>query len=160
MANKMDIVKIIRIKRVKKPNIGFNSYFLVMCNHCHSVFGVWDTEMYNKSCPCCKNTAAPINESIEDLKQKCWNLNRRLFSEYKTSNVLTSRENTLLSNFRESLLIKDLEELILNHWFLPSDYKHSNRRKQWCITPRGRKLLENPDFIDLLQCCYKLIKNN
>lgn len=149
--------KIVRIKRTKKPNGDYNSQFLIICDYCNCIYTAWDTELYNKPCPHC-NTAAPVNESLEDLKQECWTLNRRLFSEYKTSNVLTSRENTLLSNFRESLFQRDLEELVLNHWFLPSDYKKSNRKKQWCITLRGRKLLENPDFIDLLQCCYKMIK--
>lgn len=149
--------KIIRIKTSKKPRIGYNSLWLIRCKKCGELILRWDTELYNKPCPCCKDMdkiTMIINK--EEIKENIFRIQRRLYSEYKTNNVLTAKEVSLLSSFRETCFNSTLKDLISDYFFRSREYT-LHRKVEWKISKRGEQLLKNPDFMDLLKECYLLL---
>lgn len=153
---KMDFTKIIRLRRTSKPKGGYNSLWLIRCNICGEIILRWDTDMYNRACPVCNNAGVITKKDKKEIKENIFRIQRRLYSEYKSSNVLSTKEVGLLSSFRETEFNTILEDLISDYWFLPKHYEHP-RRKEWMIDERGKKLIKTPDFIDLLKQCYLLI---
>ena len=158
MENKMNFTKIIRIKTSEKSR-GYNSCWLIRCNICGQLMLRWDTDMYNKVCPICKNQGTLKIRTKEEIKDSIFRIQRRLYSEYKTSNVLTAKEVSKLSDFRETEFKSVLYNLISDHWFTPRNYT-LHRKKEWKISKRGEQLLKNPDFMDLLEECFNLLHNN
>lgn len=153
---KMDLTKIIKVSKKKKSCNGFNSKWLSRCNKCGKIFIVWDTEMYNKPCPYCKNEGSKDKREKNIKKDNIFRINRRLYSEYKTLNILSPKENQLLVEFRETEFKSVLNSLISDYWFKPNENKY-NLKEIKLIDKRGRKLIENDDFISLLEECYNLI---
>jgi phage FluMu protein Com len=153
---KMNFTKIIRVKRVAKPKVGYNSLWLIQCNVCGELMLRWDTDMYNKNCPICKNEANLYISSKETIKENIFRIQRRLYSEYRANNILTSKEVGLLSSFRTTEFKSILDALISDYWFLPKE-NSKQRKKEWMIDTRGKKLINNPDFLDLLKECYMLL---
>ena len=149
-------IKIIRIKTSKKPKVGYNSLWLVRCETCGELCLRWDTELYNKPCPCCKDEGEITLPSKEEIKENIFRIQRRLYSEYRTSNVLSSKEISLLSSFRETNFESDLKDLISDYFFRSRKYT-LHRKVEWKVSKRGEKLLKNPDFMDLLKECFNLL---
>lgn len=148
--------KIIRLKTSKKPKIGCNSLWLIRCNSCGEIVLRWDTELYNKPCPCCKDEGKITLPSKEEIKENIFRIQRRLYSEYKTNNVLSSKEVSLLSSFRETCFESSLKDLISDYFFKSREYT-LHRKVEWKVSKRGEHLLKNPDFMDLLKECYFLL---
>ena len=148
--------KIIRLKTSKKPKIGYNSLLLIRCNSCGEIVLRWDTELYNKPCPCCKDEGKITLLSKEEIKENIFRIQRRLYSEYKTNNVLSSKEVSLLSSFRETCFESSLKDLISDYFFKSREYT-LHRKVEWKVSKRGEHLLKNPDFMDLLKECYFLL---
>lgn len=153
---KMNCDKIFRIKTSRKPKIGYNSLFLVRCKICGKLQLKWDTEMYNKVCPHCKNEGMIIYSTKEETKENIFRIQRRLYSEYKTNNILSTKEVELLSSFRETGFESTLKNLLSDYCFTTRNYRVA-RKVEWKISKRGEQLLKNQDFWDLLEECYKLI---
>lgn len=152
-----DYEKIIRVKTSKKPKIGYNSLWLIRCKSCNEIILRWDTELYNKPCPCCKdNDKIKLIMDKEEIKENIFRIQKRLYSEYKTNNVLTAKEISLLSSFRETCFKRDLKDLISDYFFRSREYT-IHRKVEWKISKRGEQLLKNPDFMDLLKECYLLL---
>lgn len=148
--------KIYRLKISKKPKNGCNSLFLVFCERCGRIQTKWDTEIYNKACPHCKNKNIISCLPEDEVKDNIFRIQRKLYSEYKTNNVLTPKEVELLSSFRETGFESILKNLFADHWFKTRNYTVS-RKVEWRISRRGEQLLKNQDFIDLIEECYKLL---
>lgn len=148
--------KIIRLKTSKKPHIGYNSLWLIRCNCCGEIILRWDTELYNKTCPCCKDVEQKVTVDKEIIKEDIFRIQNRLYSEYKTNNVLSSKEVSLLSSFRETMFESTLKDLIYDYFFTTREYT-IHRKIEWKISKRGEQLLKNPDFKDLIKECYNLL---
>lgn len=160
--NKMDITKIVKVSRKKKTSGGYNSKWLVRCNNCGTIFTVWDTEMYNKPCRHCNNTLKIDNRDKTEKKNDVFRANRKVYNEYKTSNLISPKENKLLVELRETEFESLLKDLISDYWLKPnSEYKYKLKEEK-LINNRGRQLLENEYFIQLLTECCDLIypRNN
>ena len=117
----------------------------------------WDTDMYNKACPCCKNEGEIQLHSEEDIKDNIFRIQRRLYSEYKTNNILSTKEVGLLSSFRETKFESTLKDLFSDYLFTTREYT-LHRKVEWKISKRGEQLLKNSDFLDLLEECYNLLE--
>lgn len=157
---KMKFEKIIKIKVSEKPRGGYNSCWLIRCEFCGHIIFRWDTDMYNRGCPLCKNNVETFDSRTkEEIKDSIFRIQKRLYSEYKTSNMLTSKEVSLLLEFRETEFKSVLFDLIYDHWFTPREYT-LHRKKEWKISKRGEQLLKNPDFMDLLEECFNLLHKN
>ena len=155
--NKMDITKIIKTSRKKKSSGGHNSKWLVRCNNCGKVFVVWDTDMYNTPCQECNNILRIDTRDKQDKKEDLFRVSRRLYNEYKSSNILSPKENSLLVELRETEFKFVLFNLISDYWFKPnSNYKYKLKEEK-LIDTRGRQLLKNEYFIQLLEECYDLL---
>lgn len=158
----MDIIKIIKISRKKKNCTGYNSKWLVRCNNCGTIFTTWDTDMYNTPCPHCKNCFKTDNRNKTEKKEDIFRINRRLYSEYKSANLISAKENALLVELRETEFKSVLKNLISDYWLKPnSEYKYCLKEEK-LIDKRGRDLIKNENFIKLLEECYDLIypRNN
>lgn len=160
--NKMDITKIIKISRKKKNCGGYNSKWLVRCNNCGEIFTVWDTDMYNCPCSHCKNNLKVDNRTTTEKKEDIFRINRRLYSEYKSSNVISAKENQLLVELRETEFKSVLKDLVSLYWFKPNDPYTYIIKEEKLIDIRGRNLIKNEVFLTLLKECYDLIypRNN
>ena len=148
--------KIIRLKTSKKPKVGCNSLWLIRCNICGEIVLRWDTELYAKPCPYCKDEGKISLPSKEEIKENIFRTQRRLYSEYKTNNILSSQEVSLLSSFRETCFESALKDLISDYFFKSREYT-LHRKVEWKVSKRGEQLLKNPDFMDLLKECYNLL---
>lgn len=152
----MNFIKITKVQRKKKPKVGYNTLHLVMCKHCGEIQLVWDTNMYNRPCPLCKDTGEIVSRDPKDIKDNIFDLSLRLYNEYKANNILSPAEIGKLSSFREIESLSALEELVLL-WFKPHTEYTVLRTKQYCTDARGRTLLKNPDFMEMLKECYMLV---
>ena len=152
---KMNITKIFKVKVAKKPS-GQNSLWLVRCNDCGELFYVWDTVLYNRTCPKCHGLGQIPKRDKKDIKDAIFRFQRRLLSEYKRNNAISCKEVALLTEFRERESLSVLEDLLSDCFFKPSEYI-IYRKVEWTIDKRGRELLNNQNFIDLLRECYCLI---
>jgi phage FluMu protein Com len=157
--NKMDCKKIYKIRTSKKPKGGYNSLWLIRCNICGEIMLRWDTDMYNKACPCCKNEGYNKLQSKEEIKDKIFKIQEKLYSERSPINTLSAKEVGILSSFRETMFESDLQNLLSDYIFTNRIY-HLHRKVEWRISKRGEKLLKNFDFIDLLKECYNLLEVN
>lgn len=155
---KMNITKIFKVKRAKKPQ-GYNSLWLVRCNDCGELFLVWDTVMYSRLCPKCKGIGEVKTKDSQEIKNSIFRIQRRLFNEYKRNNLLTCNEISKLRDFREIESESILSDILSDCWFKPYLYI-VHRKIEWTIDKRGRELLKNNDFLDLLRECYYLIYNS
>ena len=154
---KMDITKIIKISRKKKSCGGYNSKWLVRCNNCGEIFIVWDTDMYNCPCPHCKNNLKVDSRNTTEKKEKIFRINRRLYSEYKSTNVISAKENSILVELRETEFKSVLKDLVSDYWFkLNEPYKYCLKEEK-LLDIRSRSLLKNDTFMQLLKECYDLI---
>ena len=155
----MKVIKITKVQRKKKPKVGYNTLYLVMCEHCGEIQLVWDTNMYNRTCPLCKDTGEIMSRDKVEIKDNIFDLSIRLYNEYKTNNTLSTAEMGRLSSFRETESLSELKELV-QLWFRPRTEYTVLRTKQHCINKRGRALLKNPDFMEMLKECYLLAHSN
>ena len=154
----MKFIKIFRLKTSAKPKIGYNSLWLIRCSHCGELMFEWDTNIYNRVCPICQDSSIQNKRSDEEIKNNIFRIQRRLYDEYKTSNILSAKEVGLLSHFRDTKFESVLRNLMSDYWFGTREYtKH--RKTEWKISKRGEQLIKNSDFIDLLSECYNLLHN-
>ena len=152
-------IKIVRTKRKRKggKTKGFNSQWVIYCTKCGSIItDKWDSDYYNCPCPECQNKG----QEIEVTKQQLLNnmaidINKLYFSG-KRKNTLTSKENYLLTNFRETMFKSELDSLIQDFWFEPHAKYITQRTEEWCIDNRGLNLLKNKTFMHMLKLCYDL----
>ena len=153
----MNFKKIFRVKTSKKPKVGYNSLWLIRCNICGEIILRWDTDMYNKVCPCCKNEGYNELKTKEETKDKIFKIQNKLYSEHKPVNTLSATEVGILSSFRETMFESKLQDLLSDYIFTNRNY-NLHRKVEWRISKRGERLLKNFDFIDLLKECYNLLE--
>ena len=153
-------IKIVRIKRKRKggKSVGFNAQWVIYCTKCGSIIvNKWDSDYYNCPCPHCKNEGQEIvstRQQLLDEMSKDLDKLYNLFSKKKS--ILTSEENYLITNFRETWFQSELDNLVLNYWFKPHAKYITPRTEEWCIDNRGLNLLKNNTFLHMLKLCYDL----
>ena len=153
----MNCQKIYKVKTVKKPKMGYNSLWLIRCNICGKIVLRWDTDMYNKACPCCKNTPQEIQKrGKEEIKDSIFRIQRKLHSERHLNNIISGEEVSKLSSFRETEFESDLKDILSDYWLKTRTYT-LHRRVEWKISKRGIQLIKNSEFIELLEECYNLL---
>lgn len=152
-------IKIIRTKRKKKggKSVGYNSQWVIYCTKCGSIItDKWDSDYYNCPCPCCKNEGTEITRTKEQLlHDMAKDLNVLYFSRRK-KNVITSKENYLLTQFRETRFKSELDSLIQDFWFKPHSKYIIQHTEEQCVDNRGLSLLKNETFLHMLKLCYDL----
>ena len=152
-------IKIVRIKRKRKggKSVGFNSQWVVYCTKCGSIItNKWDSDYYNCPCPICKNEGRETTTTKTQLLLEMEHCINKLYFSQKKKNTLTSKENYLLTNFRETHFKSELDSLIQDFWFKPHAKYITPRTEEWCIDNRGLNLLKNDIFIHMLKLCCDL----
>ena len=152
-------IKIVRTKRKRKggKSNGFNSQWVVYCTKCGSIITEkWDSDYYNCPCPICKNEGREIVTTKKQLLLEMEHCINKLYFSRKKKNILTSKENYLLTNFRETYFQSELDSLVQDFWFKPHTKYITQRTEEWCVDNRGLNLLKNDTFMHMLKLCYDL----
>lgn len=152
-------IKVVRTKRKRKggKSKGFNSQWVVYCTKCGSIITEkWDSDYYNCPCPNCKNEEQKVTITKQELLEDMVKDINKLYFSQKKKNTLTSKENYLLTNFRETMFKSELDSLIQDFWFKPHSKYITQRKEELCIDNRGLNLLKNDVFMHMLKLCYDL----
>lgn len=154
----MERIKIINFMRSYKPSGSWNTKGIARCPLCGKLFPSWDTQK-NLDCPFCKGLGHLTTQTIEELKEENFRLTNKLYSPWRAKNIISAKEMGILSSFRETLFMSDLNRFI-DSCFRPREQYSRFCLKQYQIDTRGLALLKNPTFMDLIENCYNLVAIN